>query len=49
MYNALAGVMAQPINSWAEFKKVLRQLRDDKAKEMFETVILDTAEVCRAI
>ena len=43
-YNALAGVMAQPINSWAEFKKVLRQLKDDKAKEMFETVVLDTAK-----
>ena len=37
-YSALAGVMAQPINSWAEFKKVLRQLKDPKAKEMFETV-----------
>jgi hypothetical protein len=34
-YSALAGVMAQPINSWAEFKKVLRQLKDPKAKEMF--------------
>lgn len=31
-YNALAGVMAQPINSWAEFKKVLRQLKDERAK-----------------
>lgn len=30
-YNALAGVMAQPINSWAEFLKVCKQLKDDKA------------------
>lgn len=45
MYNALAGVMAQPINSWAEFKKVLRQLKDEKAKQMFETIVLDTADI----
>lgn len=44
-YNALAGVMAQPINSWAEFKKVLRQLKNEKAKEKFETIILDTADI----
>lgn len=44
-YNALAGVMAQPINSWAEFKKVLRQLKDERAKEFYETIILDTADI----
>ena len=37
--------MAQPINSWAEFKKVLRQLKDEKAKTMFETIVLDTADI----
>lgn len=37
--------MAQPINSWSEFKQVLRQLKDDKAKEMFETLIVDTADI----
>ena len=44
-YNALAGVRPQPINSWAEFKKVLRQLKDARAKEMFETIIIDTADI----
>lgn len=44
-YNALAGVKAQPINSWAEFLKVLRQLKDEKVKEMFETIIIDTADI----
>ena len=44
-YNALAGVRPQPINSWAEFKKVLRQLKDTRAKEMFETIIVDTADI----
>ena len=37
--------MAQPINSWAEFKKVLRQLKDERAKEFYETIILDTADI----
>lgn len=44
-YNALAGIRPQPINSWAEFKKVLRQLKDPRAKEMYETVIIDTADI----
>lgn len=44
-YNALAGIRPQPINSWAEFKKVLRQLKDPRAKEMYETVVLDTVDI----
>lgn len=44
-YSAIPGAMAQPINSWSEFKQVLRQLKDDKAKEMFETIIIDTADI----
>nr|DAR67907.1 MAG TPA: AAA domain protein [Caudoviricetes sp.] len=44
-YNAIPGAMAQPINTWAEFRKVLRQLKDEKVKEQFETIILDTADI----
>lgn len=44
-YAAIPGAMAQPINSWSEFRQVLRQLKDDKAKEMFETIIVDTADI----
>lgn len=44
-YNAIPGAMAQPINSWAEFKKVLKQLPDSKVKEKFETIIVDTADI----
>lgn len=44
-YNALAGIMAQPINSWAEFVKVTRQLKDEKVKEKFSTIIIDTADI----
>ena len=44
-YNAIPGVMAQPINNWAEFRKVLRQLKDPKAKEKFYTITIDTTDI----
>ena len=44
-YNAIPGAMAQPINSWAEFRKALRQLKDPKVKEQFETIIIDTVDI----
>ena len=44
-YNAIPGAMAQPINSWSEFKKVLRQLKDPEVYKQFETIIIDTADV----
>ena len=44
-YSAIPGAMAQPINSWSEFRQVLRQLKDDKAKERFETIIVDTGDI----
>ena len=31
-YNALPGVMAKPLNTWGEFKKVLSELRDPEVK-----------------
>ena len=37
--------MAQPINNWAEFRTVLRQLKDSKIKEKFSTIIIDTADI----
>ena len=44
-YNALPGVMAQPINSWGDFKKALTELRDPEVQQMFETVIIDTSDI----
>ena len=44
-YNTLAGIMAQPINNWSEFKQVLRQLKTDEAKEAYSTIIVDTADI----
>lgn len=44
-WNAIPGAMAQPVNSWGEFKKVLRQLKDEKVRARFETVIVDTVDI----
>lgn len=44
-YSAIPGAMAQPINSWSEFKKVLRQLKDPEVHKHFETIIIDTVDV----
>lgn len=44
-YMAIPGIMAQPINNWSEFKKVLRQLKEEQAKTMFETIAIDTADI----
>ena len=37
--------MAQPINSWSEFRKVLRQLKEPEVQKKFETIIVDTADI----
>ena len=44
-YLAIPGIMAQPINSWSEFKQVLRQLKDDRAREQFLNITLDTVDI----
>jgi|GEM_PF-522484 len=44
-YNALAGVKAQKISKWSDFKSVLKQLKNPGASDMFETVIIDTADI----
>ena len=44
-YAALPGVMAIPVNSWTDFLKILRQLKDPAVKEKFETIIIDTVDI----
>ena len=34
-YNAIPGIMAKPMNSWNDFKKVLVELRDEEVKKIF--------------
>ena len=44
-YNAIGGLMAQDITKWADYKLILRQLDTPEAKEMFETIIIDTVSI----
>jgi hypothetical protein len=44
-YNALPGVMAQDITSWGEMKQVMRELKKPEVKEVFKSIIIDTADV----
>ena len=44
-YLAIPGVMALPIQKWSEFKQVLRQLKDPKAKETYYNITVDTSDL----
>lgn len=41
-WNALPGVRAIDITRWADLKLILRQLNTDEAKEMYDTITIDT-------
>lgn len=43
-YSAIPGVIAQDVNSWGEFKQVVRELKKPEVKERFKTIILDTVK-----
>ena len=43
--NALAGIKSQPILRWTDAKKVLTQLRKPQAKEIYDTIVVDTASI----
>lgn len=43
--NALAGVKALPMPKWADFKKVISQLRKAEAKELYNTIVIDTVSI----
>ncbi len=44
-YSTIPGIMAKPINTWTEFKKTLRELKDEAVKERFQTIVIDTADI----
>lgn len=41
-WNAIAGAMAVDITKWADFKQILRQLEQPAAREMYDTITIDT-------
>ena len=44
-YNAIDGIRAVDINKWADFKLVLRQLEKPEAREMYDTITIDTTTI----
>lgn len=44
-FNALGGIHATDVTSWADFKKICQQLRLPAAKEKYETIIIDTVGI----
>lgn len=41
-YKFISGVRAQPIQTWAEFKQFLRELKKDEVKAIYKTIVIDT-------
>ena len=47
--NALAGTRAVPILKWSDFKKIIAQLRKPQAKEMYDTIVIDTVSIAYSL
>ncbi len=49
-YHAINGITALPIAKWPDIKMAVKQLKDPKAKELYDTVTIDTislaADLC---
>lgn len=43
--NALAGIRSVPILRWTDAKKVLTQLRKPQARELYNSIVVDTASI----
>lgn len=44
--NAIDNLSVVPIMKWSDVKNVLRQLRDPKARELYDTITFDTISLC---
>lgn len=44
-YNALPGVIAQDITSWAEMKQVYRELKKPEVQKTFKALVVDTVDI----
>lgn len=43
--NALDGIKGAPIFKWSDMKSILRQLRDPRAKDIYDSIVVDTAGI----
>lgn len=44
-YNALPGVMAQPVTTWGEMKQIFRELKKPEVRAVYKAVVVDTIDV----
>lgn len=44
-YNAINGITAQKITKWGDIRAVIKQLKDPRARELFDTVTIDTISI----
>lgn len=42
--NAIPGAMVAPMNDWTDFKRLLKQLEDPRAREMYHNIAIDTVQ-----
>lgn len=45
-YNAIGDAYPFDINKWSDYKMALRDLEDQRSKDRFKTVIIDTVSIC---
>lgn len=44
-YSALPGILVQPMNTWSDMLRAMKQLKTEEAKQKFQTIVLDTADL----
>jgi len=44
-YNAIDGIKAADVNKWSEFRQILKQLEKPEAREMYDTITIDTTTI----
>lgn len=44
-YNALPGVRAIDVTTWGEMKQIVRELKKPEVKEVYKSIVVDTADV----
>ena len=44
-YNALPGVIAQDVTSWAEMRQIYRELKKPEVQKAYKAVVVDTIDI----
>lgn len=44
-YNALPGAMIQDVTTWGEMKQIVRELKKPEVKAVYQSIIIDTADL----